>query len=62
MDNELTKALELYKSNFDDDFPTIPLAISRADKEVIAIINECIEKKKDVYELGYLTLETDVLY
>ena len=31
-------------------------------KEDIEIIKECVEKKKDVYELGYLTLDLDVRY
>jgi lipoprotein len=36
--------------------------INVINKEDIEIIKECVEKKKDVYELGYLTLDLDVSY
>ena len=36
--------------------------INVINKEDIEIIKECVEKKKDVYELGYLTLDLDVRY
>ncbi len=28
----------------------------------LSMIEECIEEKKDVYELGYLALDDDILY
>ena len=36
--------------------------INVINKEDIEIIKECVEKKKDVYEIGYLTLDLDVSY
>jgi hypothetical protein len=61
MNENLSKAYEDYKITFDGDFPTIPLADSLEDDEIIDLINECIEEKKDVYELGYLELD-DIMY
>jgi hypothetical protein len=60
MMNELEKAFERYKKKFDDDFPTIPFD-SRKDEEIIDIIDECIEANKDVYDIGYLSLD-DIMY
>lgn len=60
MNEKLQKALERYKKKFNDDFPTIPFD-SREDGEIIDIIDECIEESKDVYDLGYLSLD-DIMY
>lgn len=60
MNEKLQKALELYKEKFNDDFPTIPFE-SQEDEEIIDIIDECIEENKDVYDLGYLSLD-DIMY
>lgn len=60
MSEKLQKALERYKKKFNDDFPTIPFD-SRKDAEIIDIIDECIEENKDVYDLGYLSLD-DIMY
>lgn len=60
MSEKLQKALERYKKKFNDDFPTIPFD-SREDEEVIDIIDECIEGNKDVYDLGYLSLD-EIMY
>lgn len=59
---ELDKALEYYEKVFDDSFPTIPLLIENSDEKVLEIINKCIRENKDVYELGYLSLDNDWLY
>lgn len=61
MMNEIEKLLEEYEKRFDDMFPTIPFS-GRTEKEIAKIINECLSKNKDVYELGYLTLDEDTLY
>ena len=61
MSEKLQKAYELYKTTFNDDFPTIPLAESLTDTEIIEMINECVEENKDVYDLGYLQLD-DIEY
>jgi len=60
MSEKLQKALERYKKKFNDDFPTIPFD-SREDDEIVDIIDECIEENKDVYDLGYLSLD-DIMY
>lgn len=60
MNEKLQKALERYKEKFNDDFPTIPFE-SQEDEEIIGIIDECIEENKDVYDLGYLSLD-DIMY
>lgn len=58
---EFDNTLELYEKTFDDSFPMFSMS-GTPPKEVIKIINECIEKNKDVYDLGYLTLDGDTLY
>lgn len=60
MNEKLQKALERYKEKFNDYFPTIPFE-SQEDEEIIDIIDECIEENKDVYDLGYLSLD-DIMY
>lgn len=59
---ELDKALELYEKTFDDSFPTIPLLMDKSKTEVVKIINKCISEGKDVYDLGYLSLDNDIIY
>jgi len=54
--------LKKYAERFPDGFPTIPLAWGRKEDEVIEIIKECLEKGKDVYELGYVEDGTDFDY
>lgn len=49
----LWKALRKYEKRFPRGFPATPLMRGRTDEEVIAIIEECLEKGKDVEELGY---------
>lgn len=63
MPNEkLEEKMIAYVEAFGDSFPTIPLAWSRSDEELIDIIDECLEQSKDVYELGYVTLDPDIIY
>ena len=45
-----------YKDKFDDTFPSMQLGL---DEE---ICKECLEKNKDVYELGYLDNDIDKKY
>ena len=61
MSEKLQKEYDAYKKKFNSDFPTIPLAESMEDTEIIEMIEECIEVNKDVYELGYLSLD-DIMY
>ena len=59
---ELDTALKLYEKTFDDSFPTIPLLMDNSDEKVVEIINKCISENKDVYDMGYLTLDRNTVY
>lgn len=59
--DKLSKALDSYEKTFEDTFPTFQM-MSKSPEEIIEIIEECISKKKDVYELGYLKLDNDYIY
>jgi hypothetical protein len=58
----MEKYLDKYYEKFGEALPTYQIARTRTEDEVIAIIEECISKGKDVYELGYCTLDDDVQY
>ena len=49
----IAKAIWKYEERFPSGFPSVPLRRGRSDEEVIAMIEECLEKGKDVEELGY---------
>lgn len=53
--DKLEKALALYERTFDDSFPMSSMTTKPPD-EVIKIINKCVSEKKDVYDMGYLSL------
>ncbi|WP_288895116.1 hypothetical protein [uncultured Megasphaera sp.] len=59
---EIDKAIELYEKTFDDSFPTIPVLTDKSKIEVMEIINKCISEGKDVYDMGYLSLDNDSIY
>lgn len=60
---ELIKLVEEYDKTFDSDLPTFRLFRGRSVERSIVIIKDCLRKKKDVYELGYLDPpENGVLY
>lgn len=58
---ELIKALEKYEEMFEDGFPTFSMS-GLEEGEMLKIINKCITEGKDVYELGYLSLDIGVEY
>lgn len=58
---ELIEALKKYEEMFEDDFPTFSMS-GLEEGEMLKIINKCITEEKDVYELGYLTLDIGVEY
>ncbi len=60
MKKEVETAIKLYDATFEDAFPTIPLLRRMPDDKVIEMINKCVAEGKDVYEMGYLSL--DVYY
>lgn len=62
MSEKIQEALKKYSEMFGDHFPTFELLRGLNEDESLKLINECIEKKKDVYELGYLEDDMDVLY
>lgn len=57
MSDKLLQALELYEKTFDDSFPTISMS-GCTEEEMIDIIGKCVSEKKDVYDMGYLDIET----
>ena len=62
MGRELQEKMKKYLETFYEGFPTYPLAWGRSDDEVIEIIDNCLRKKKDVYELGYVKDDDEVFY
>lgn len=53
---ELDEALALYEKTFDDSFPMFSM-MTTEPSEVVEIISKCVAEKKDVYDLGYLSLD-----
>lgn len=62
MTEKLVKAMDEYLQAFGDSFPADPLAVSNPPEKVIEMIGECLEKGKDVYDLGYLSLDEGIMY
>lgn len=60
MNEECVKALEKYFDCFNDRFPTVPLFCG--NEETIEMIEQCIANGKDVYEMGFLVLDDNILY
>jgi hypothetical protein len=58
---KLDKALKKYEKFFDDSFPMFSM-MSKPPDDVVEIIENCIENKKDVYDMGYLSLDDDIKY
>ena len=58
LDNRLIE----YTERFGEGFPTVPLAWGRSDADVVEIIANCLTAGKNVYDMGYLTLDPDVKY
>ena len=51
-----------YYEMFGESLPTYQICRGRTGAEIDAIVRECLEKGKDVYDLGYCTLDEDVQY
>lgn len=58
----LDEKMNEYDKKFNESFPTYPLLMEKTEDEVIKIIDECLTKNKDVYELGYLEDDNGILY
>ncbi len=56
MSEQLLNALDRYYNTFNDFFPTMPMC-GYEEEEMIEIIDRCIFEKKNVYDLGYLSLD-----
>lgn len=56
--NEIEKELELYRKTFDDNFPTFAFS-AKSPEEMAEIIRKCVKKKKDVYDMGYISLDDE---
>lgn len=54
--------MEKYIDAFGEGFPMYQVGRGRTEEETIKIIRECIEKKKDAYELGYATDDNEIFY
>jgi hypothetical protein len=51
-----------YAKRFGNGFPSFQIMDSHNDEETIKIIDDCLEKGKDAYELGYVTDNEDTVY
>ncbi len=58
---DLDEALDKYFDVFEGNFPMFQLG-KGSYENTIKIIDRCIRENKDVYELGYLSLDNDWLY
>ena len=52
MEKKTVEALRKYNAKF-PSFPTIPLLRRHGDEWVIKVIEDCLAKNKDIYQLGY---------
>lgn len=64
-------AIKMYEDFFNSDFPTYHFEFGLSyffpketdfEETMITVINKCLEKKKDVYELGYFDVDDKILY
>ena len=55
---EIEKLENKYIERFGSMFPNIGIS-EEYEKEIIL---ECLKQRKDAYELGYFTLDSDTLY
>lgn len=57
-DDKLIRVMKSYYRAFGDTFPSYP----NPPENAVEIIRDCLQKKKDVYELGYLSLDDNIIY
>lgn len=62
MEEKLDKLLLQYAKTFGEGFPTFQLLRSRTTEEGIDLVQMCLDKGKDAYELGLVTLDEDTEY
>ena len=51
-----------YAKRFGDGFPSFQIMRTRSDDEIVVIIEDCLEKGKDAYELGYVSDNEEIEY
>ena len=51
-----------YAKRFGDGFPAFQIMRTRSDDEIVVIIEDCLEKGKDAYELGYVSDNEEIEY
>ncbi len=61
MKEKLLTAMKLYESTFGDGFPLMCFS-NKSSEKTVQIINECVEQKKDVYDLGYVSADLGIIY
>lgn len=59
---KIDKLMIEYAEKFGDGFPSFEIARGMSDEEAEKIIQECLDKGKDAYELGYVQDDDDILY
>lgn len=59
--DELRIKLDEYEKTFGESFPTYNFT-HLSFEEIGKIVDECLEKEKDVYALGYIEEDPDVKY
>lgn len=58
---ELKTAMDKYKKQFGDEFPTFCF-MHLSFEEMVSIIEQCLDAEKDVYEMGHLDEGGQVMY
>lgn len=51
-----------YAKRFGDGFPSFQIMRTRSDDEIVIIIEDCLGKGKDAYELGYVSDNEEIEY
>lgn len=51
-----------YAKQFGEGFPSFQVLQTVSEQEGERIVEECLQKNKTAYELGYATLEDDIEY
>lgn len=58
----IDKMMIEYVKRFGDGFPSFQIMRTRSDDEIVVIIEDCLEKGKDAYELGYVSDNEEIEY
>lgn len=58
----IDKMMIEYAKRFGDGFPSFQIMRTRSDDEIVVIIEDCLEKGKDAYELGYVSNNEEIEY